>query len=60
VHKAAPSFSEPLPVDRPVSGLYHIRFMPDSKFAKSNAWIAEITPACVNCPCKVNECKDST
>lgn len=55
--KAASSELRP---EHPVSGLYHIRFMPNSDSAKSDAWIAEITPVCQSCSCKVNECKDST
>ncbi|HQS33630.1 MAG TPA: hypothetical protein PLR78_17790 [Polaromonas sp.] len=60
VNKPQPSFSESPVVDRPMSGLYHIRFVPNTDLAKSDAWIAEITPACMSCPCKVNACKDST
>lgn len=52
--------SEPQVVDRPISGLYHIRFIPNTDPAKCDAWIAEITPAYNGCSCKVNECKDST
>jgi hypothetical protein len=47
-------------LDMPISGLYHIRFVPNTSSAKSDALIAEITPVCKDCPCKVNECKDST
>lgn len=44
----------------PISGIYRIRFMTNTDSAKSDAWIAEISPVCTSCPCKVNECKDST
>lgn len=60
LNKLAPSISDPSNVGVPISGLYHIRFMPSADAAKSDAWIAEITPVCEACPCKVNECKDST
>ncbi len=54
------STSESPIVEQPISGLYHIRFLPNQDPAKSDAWIAEITPVCMSCPCKVNACKDST
>ena len=60
INKSEPSPSESLAVGLPISGLYHIKFVPNTGRAKSDAWIAEITPVCKDCPCKVNECKDST
>lgn len=51
VSKTAPS---------PLSGLYRIQFMPNMGSAKSDEWIAEISPVCADCPCKENECKDIT
>jgi len=44
----------------PLSGLYQIRFIPDTIPAKSDAWIAEIVPVCVDCLCKKDACKDRT
>lgn len=44
----------------PLSGLYRIRFEPDGALAKRDAWIAEITPVCQDCPCKKDACKDRT
>lgn len=43
----------------PLSGLYWIKFRQDVP-AKSDAWIAEITPACTECPCKKDACKERT
>lgn len=43
----------------PLSGLYRIKFRQEPP-AKSDVWIAEITPACVECPCKKDACKDRT
>lgn len=49
------------PADRlPLSGLYRIRFDSDAALAKSDAWLAEITPVCLDCPCKKDACKDRT
>ena len=42
----------------PLSGLYWIKFQEPS--AKSDVWIAEITPARVECPCKKDACKERT
>ena len=42
-----------------LSGLYWIKFRPEAS-AKSDVWIAEITPACVECPCKKDACKERT
>ena len=47
-------------VSPPSSGLYRIRFVSNTDGAKSDAWIAEITPVCMECPCKENACKDIT
>lgn len=44
----------------PLSGLYRIKFMPGADAAKRDEWIAEISLACTDCPCKENECKDIT
>jgi hypothetical protein len=44
----------------PLSGLYRIKFIPSADSAKSDEWIAEISPVCMGCPCKENECKDIT
>ena len=44
----------------PLSGLYRIQFIPNIDPAKSDEWIAEISPVCADCPCKKNECKDIT
>lgn len=43
----------------PLSGLYWIKFRQDAT-AKSDAWIAEISPAGVECPCKKDACKERT
>jgi hypothetical protein len=43
----------------PLSGLYWIKFQ-QKQSAKSDVWIAEITPACSECPCKKNACKERT
>ena len=43
----------------PLSGLYWIKFRQDVS-AKSDVWIAEITPARVECPCKKDACKERT
>lgn len=49
------------PTDRPpISGLYRIRFVSNGSLAKSDAWIAEISPVCLDCPCKKDACKDRT
>lgn len=47
-------------VPAPLSGLYRIQFIPNRDSAKNDEWLAEISPVCMNCPCKVNECKDTT
>ena len=44
----------------PLSGLYRIQFIPNMDSAKSDEWIAQISPVCADCPCKKNECKDIT
>lgn len=57
--------SSPAPVttvvadSTPLSGLYWIKFHQEPS-AKSDVWIAEITPACVECPCKKDACKERT
>jgi len=43
----------------PLSGLYWIKFRQDPS-AKSDVWIAEITPACSECRCKEDACKERT
>ncbi|HQZ03714.1 MAG TPA: hypothetical protein PKW99_13785 [Thauera sp.] len=43
----------------PLSGLYWIKFQQEPS-AKSDVWIAEITPARVDCPCKKDACKERT
>jgi hypothetical protein len=43
----------------PLSGLYWIKFRQDAT-AKSDAWIAEISLAGVECPCKKDACKERT
>jgi len=43
----------------PLSGLYWIKFRQDVS-AKSDVWIAEITPACMECPSKKDACKERT
>lgn len=43
----------------PLSGLYWIQFRPDVP-AKSDVWIAEVTPACKECPCNKDACKERT
>lgn len=48
------------PALAPLSGLYRIQFIPNMDSAKSDEWIAEISPVCADCPCKENECKDIT
>ena len=48
------------PAPTPLSGLYRIQFIPNMDSAKSDEWIAEISPVCADCPCKENECKDIT
>lgn len=55
-----PPLSDPSGNDAPISGLYRISFISNAVCAKSDAWIAVITPVCESCPCKVNECKDPT
>lgn len=45
--------------DTPLSGLYWIKFRQDAS-VKSDAWIAEISPACAECPCKKDACKERT
>lgn len=42
------------------AGLYRIRPVRAPGIAKTDAWIVEITPVCVDCPCKTDACKDST
>lgn len=44
VNKPQPSFSESPVADMPMSVLCYIRFVPNTDLAKSDAWIAEITP----------------
>lgn len=47
--------------DQPLlSGLYQIKFLQNTDPAKSDAWIVEIAPACGDCPCKKDACKDRT
>ena len=48
------------PAPAPLSGLYRIQFIPNMDSAKSDEWIAEISPVCADCQCKENECKDIT
>lgn len=43
----------------PLSGLYRIKFR-QAPSAKSDVWIAEITPACAECPSKKDACKERT
>jgi hypothetical protein len=55
-----------VPVDEPkvgppyLSGLYRLRCVESSDLAKSDAWVVEITPVCLDCPCKKDVCKDRT
>lgn len=42
------------------AGLYRIRPITGSGPAKSGAWIAEITPMCLDCHCKKDACKEMT
>lgn len=44
----------------PISGLYQIKFTSHKHSAKSDVWIAEITPICTTPPRKDNSCKDTT
>jgi hypothetical protein len=43
-----------------LGGVYRIRLIVPSSTAKSDAWLAEITPICGACPCKGNACKETT
>lgn len=43
----------------PLSGLYWIKFQQESS-AKSDVWIAEVTPAGTECLCKKDACKERT
>ena len=54
------TFPEMPVTGKPISGLYYIRFVRNTKLAKSDAWIAEITPVCIESSRKVNACKDPT
>lgn len=42
------------------SGLYRITLISNFNSTCSNGWIAEITPICIDCPCKKDACKDRT
>lgn len=42
------------------AGLYQITPVAGSGSAKSDAWIVEITPVCLDCSCKKDACKDRT
>lgn len=41
-------------------GIYLIRPVTSDGFAKSDAWLVEIMPVCLDCPCKKDACKDRT
>jgi hypothetical protein len=43
-----------------LEGVFRIKSVPNNGFAKTDAWIVEITPVCAKCPCKDDACKDST
>ena len=43
-----------------LSGIYRIRFVANSENANMDAWIAEISPVCGDCPCKTDACKERT
>lgn len=42
------------------SGLYQIRKLAASVPAQQDCWIVEITPVCLECPCKKDVCKERT
>ncbi|MFZ1180506.1 MAG: hypothetical protein WAN92_03140 [Herbaspirillum sp.] len=37
-------------------GLYRLRRIPASSPEESDAWLVEITPVCLDCPCKKDVC----
>lgn len=41
-------------------GLYKIRQVIGADMFDSGSWIVEITPACLDCPCKKDSCKERT
>lgn len=41
-------------------GLYRIEQIPSSEVSCCEAWIVEIKPLCIGCPCKKDGCKDRT
>lgn len=41
-------------------GLYLIQQFQSTSLIKNNGWIVQITPVCLDCPCKKDACKDRT
>ncbi|WP_208974715.1 hypothetical protein [Polynucleobacter asymbioticus] len=44
VKRGSKPIRDQINVEQPLSGLYQIRFIPNNRAAKSDAWIVEITP----------------
>lgn len=42
------------------SGLYQIRTVRAAEHASGGTWVVEITPVCLDCPCKKDSCKERT
>ena len=43
------------------AGIYRIRpVCTESTLVKGGSWVVEITPMCINCPCKDDDCQDRT
>ena len=42
------------------AGVYRVRPLQWKGTARIGTWIVEITPACADCPCKTDACKDRT
>ena len=42
------------------SGLYRIRTVTAAEHASGGTWVVEITPVCLDCPCKKDSCKERT
>lgn len=58
--KISISSIDQLSIKEPLSGPYHIQFLPNPRVAKSDSWIAQITPINSVCECKRNACKEIT
>lgn len=42
------------------AGLYRLRQIAVSRSATPGGWLVELTPVCLDCPCKKDACKEKT